>query len=72
MISNVCVINEEPHALLVKAKWVTHYVRLGIASTFFGEVDYELAKTSTGLKIRRKHVLLLNDKINAVLDFYHL
>ena len=37
----------------------------------FGQFWYDFI-IGDDWKIARKHVLLLNDRINAVLDFYHL
>ena len=42
------------------------------AEHFFGRATYRLRWDGGNWRITRKHVLLLNDKINSVLDFYHL
>ncbi len=39
---------------------------------FYGYVTYHLRPAGESWKITRKHVVLLNATINAVLDFYHL
>jgi anthranilate 1,2-dioxygenase (deaminating, decarboxylating) small subunit len=71
-ISNVRV-NEQPDGQLeVKANWATFYSRHGSSEHFFGRVSYQLHPYEDSWKITRKHVLLLNDTINSVLDFYHL
>lgn len=56
----------------VKVNWVTHYYRFGQAGTFFGYANYELVKVGDEFKIAYKQVILLNDKIDSVLDFYHV
>lgn len=71
-VSNVRITEAGPTQLAVSAKWATHHYRFGQAGLFFGEVDYRLVPAGDSWKIVRKHVLLLNDKINAVLDFYHV
>lgn len=58
--------------LEVKANWNTLYYRLGKAEQLFGHVTYHLRRHGEDWRITRKHVLLLNDTINSVLDFYHL
>ena len=58
--------------LEVKANWTTFHYRFGVAEHFFGYVTYHLKPAGDSWKISRKHVVLLNDTINAVLDFYHL
>lgn len=55
-----------------KVNWVTHHTRHGVAEHFFGNATYHLRAQGDDWKIVRKLVLLLNDRINAVLDFYHL
>ncbi len=72
LINNVRVEELADSELEVKAKWVTHYYRFGLAEYFFGEVSYRLKPAGTSWAITRKHVLVLNDKINSVLDFYHV
>ncbi len=71
-ISNVRIETLPDAHLEVKANWVTHYVRHGVAERFFGRVTYRLRTDGDGWKIARKHVVLLDDTINSVLDFYHL
>ncbi|WP_109478864.1 anthranilate 1,2-dioxygenase small subunit [Paraburkholderia sp. C35] len=74
-ISNVKIAacdDATPGEIEVKANWTTFYARQGVAEHFFGRATYRLRPEGDSWKIRRKHVLLLNDKINAVLDFYHL
>lgn len=72
LINNVRIEELADSELEVKAKWVTHYYRFGLAEYFFGEASYRLKPAGTSWIITRKHVLVLNDKINAVLDFYHV
>ncbi|ACR32429.1 anthranilate 1,2-dioxygenase small subunit [Burkholderia glumae] len=71
-ITNVRIAQGGQDELEVKANWVTFYARHGVAEHFFGRVTYQLRPHGESWKIMRKHVLLLNDTINAVLDFYHL
>lgn len=71
-VGNV-MIRELPDATLdVKAKWVTHYYRFGNAAHFFGDVTYTLKPAGASWLILRKHVILMNDVIDSVLDFYHV
>ncbi len=71
-ISNVR-INELDNGLLeVRAAWATLYTRQGLSEQFYGHVTYHLKAVENSWKITRKHIVLLNDTINSVLDFYHL
>jgi anthranilate 1,2-dioxygenase (deaminating, decarboxylating) small subunit len=72
LINNVRITENSETHLEVKAKWVTHHYRFGLAECFFGEATYRLKPDGDSWKITRKHVVLLNDQINAVLDFYHV
>jgi anthranilate 1,2-dioxygenase (deaminating, decarboxylating) small subunit len=71
-ISNVQAASQADGIVEVKVNWATFYVRHGEVGSFFGRATYRLRPDGESWKIMRKHVLLLNDRINAVLDFYHL
>lgn len=71
LVSNV-VIEAAGEDTVVRAKWVTHFYRFANAGLFFGEVTYRLRREAGDWRIFAKHVLLLNDTINEVLDFYHV
>ncbi|WP_434694823.1 anthranilate 1,2-dioxygenase small subunit [Pseudomonas sp. Z1-14] len=71
-ISNVRISEAPDGKLSVKVNWQTLYYRLQQADCFFGTATYDLIRSGESWKITRKHVLLLNDTINSVLDFYHL
>ncbi|MGL4859090.1 MAG: anthranilate 1,2-dioxygenase small subunit [Enterobacteriaceae bacterium] len=73
LINNVRARQDNDSGLLrVDVNWVTHYYRFGQNGLFFGTADYLLEQRDNSFLIKRKHVLLLNDKINAVFDFYHV
>jgi anthranilate 1,2-dioxygenase (deaminating, decarboxylating) small subunit len=72
MISNVTIQQVSDSQLEAKCKFVTHVFRFGHPSYFFGDASYRLRPSGFGWVILRKHVLLLNDKIDEVLDFYHV
>jgi anthranilate 1,2-dioxygenase (deaminating, decarboxylating) small subunit len=71
-ISNVRIAERGNGELEVKANWTTFHYRFGVSEHFYGYVTYHLRPAGESWKITRKHVVLLNDTINAVLDFYHL
>lgn len=71
-ISNVRINTLDNGQLEVKAGWVTLYTRQGLSEQFYGHVTYHLKPVEGSWKITRKHIVLLNDTINSVLDFYHL
>ncbi|KPA91484.1 anthranilate 1,2-dioxygenase small subunit [Pseudomonas asplenii] len=71
-ISNLRVRELEDGQFEARVAWQTLYARQGRQGSFFGHCTYLLRQDGTDLRIRRKHVLLLNDTIDSVLDFYHL
>lgn len=72
-INNIQVTTLENGLLEVKANWNTFYNRQGLEGYFYGKVTYLLRQTSQhDFKICRQHTLLLNDRIDSVLDFYHV
>lgn len=72
MISNVRIAEREGGELEVRVNWNTLYHRQAMSEQFFGRCTYHLQPVDDSWKITRKHVVLLNDTINSVLDFYHL
>lgn len=71
-ITNVRIAEQADGQLEVRANWYTLFHRLGESGQFFGHATYRLKPHGDSWLITRKHILLLNDRINAVLDFYHL
>lgn len=71
-ISNVRIHERADGELEVHAGWVTLYTRQAVSNQFFGHVTYHLKSIGDSWKITRKHIVLLNDTIDSVLDFYHL
>ncbi len=65
--------NLRPDGLIaVNVNWTTHYYRFGKAHLFFGTAQYHLEPHENSWKIKYKQTILLNDKIDSVLDFYHV
>lgn len=71
-ISNVRVKELENGLVEAKVVWQTLYNRQGLEGCFYGHATYILRKTEDSFRIRKQHTVLLNDKIDSVLDFYHV
>lgn len=71
-INNVQVQTREDGLVEAKVAWHTLYNRQGLEGSFYGHATYLLRQTEQSFKIRRQHSILLNDKIDSVLDFYHV
>ena len=72
MIKNVRVKELEDGLIEAKVAWHTLYNRQGLEGNFYGHATYTLRKNEDSFRIRRQHTILLNDKIDSVLDFYHV
>lgn len=72
LISNVRIASRDDSQIEVKVNWNTFYYRFAETGHFYGYATYLLKPAGDSWKVGRKHVVLLNDTINAVLDFYHL
>ncbi|MNN63361.1 Anthranilate 1,2-dioxygenase small subunit [compost metagenome] len=71
-INNVRIEERDDGQLVVRAAWATLYTRQAVSNQFFGHVTYHLKANGDSWTITRKHIVLLNDTIDSVLDFYHL
>ncbi|MBP5123743.1 anthranilate 1,2-dioxygenase small subunit [Pseudomonas protegens] len=72
MVSNLRIAEGDNGLLRVRLNWHTLFYRLATSEEFYGHATYDLKPQGDSWLIQRKHVLLLNDTINSVLDFYHL
>lgn len=72
MISNLRVKRLEDGLIEAKVAWQTLYNRQGLEGYFYGHCTYLLRQTEQSFRIRHQHTILLNDKIDSVLDFYHV
>lgn len=72
LISNLRLSERPGGELQAIVNWHTLYHRLQVSEQFFGYATYTLRPSGDSWTISRKHVVLLNDTINSVLDFYHL
>lgn len=72
LISNVRYQELGHDEVEVLYNWVTHYYRFGESAHFFGQAKCKLKTVGTGWRITYKQVIVLNDKIDSVFDFYHV
>jgi len=71
-VTNVLVERADDSTAEVSASFAVHLndVRASREHVFFGRYEYTLDKGEGGILITSKKILLLNDTIPAVLDFY--
>ena len=72
MINNVLVETLADGNVEARVVWQTLYNRQGVEGCFYGHATYLLRRVGDGFRIRKQHTVLLNDKIDSVLDFYHV
>lgn len=72
MVSNILVEPGEAASLRVHACWQAQTYRFQVTDTLYGRYEYTLVRDGTQLRIRRKKIILVNDVINTVLDFYQV
>lgn len=72
LVTNVRIQEVSDSQLEAQAKWVTYVHRFGQTSSFHGDVKYLLRPVGFSWMILKKHVVIHNDIIDSVLDFYHV
>jgi 3-phenylpropionate/cinnamic acid dioxygenase small subunit len=74
MISNVRLVESGTEAAEIASNFALflHDVRADRTHTFFGRYRHTLRHEAGEWRIARKHILLLNDTIPTVVDFYSI
>lgn len=72
IVGNVLVLGQRDGELEVAASWLCHVY--GLRGTFNrgGRYDYRLRRTPAGLKIARKKITMIDDKLEGPIDIYHV
>ena len=73
LVTNVRVEGPEEGRAVLKSSWITHsyYQRTNQVYSFFGRYEHELLlRPNWGIK--RKKVVVLNDRLPGSLDFYNV
>lgn len=63
-------VEEDGGELRVRSNWATHSVRFDTPHTFFGSQEHWLRREGAGLRIRRREIVVANDRIPNLLDIY--
>jgi benzoate/toluate 1,2-dioxygenase beta subunit/2,4,5-trichlorophenoxyacetic acid oxygenase 2 len=74
MISNVNVSAGEGELILARSNWTTHVFdpRAQKQHLHFGTYEHVLKPSDGRLRIARKKIVIMNDRIPSVLDFYSI
>lgn len=60
-LSNIVVVSSSDESISGSAHFIIGESRYDQQQVWFGRAEYELVRTGTGLKIRRKKVIMLNN-----------
>ena len=72
ILTEPVITKVEAHQIEAGCSWITHvYSQRGIA-TLGGYTDYLFHRDPDGLKISRKRVVLIDDRLDLPVDVYHL
>ena len=73
-ITNVVLASETPDALELRSNWLVHQFRtkFGEVEVFFGRYEHRLVRHDASWLIARKKIVLLNDQMSTMLDFYNM
>jgi len=74
LIGNILLGTATDNACEVESSWTVHVYdpRLKTQHVLFGRYEHRLRREGAGWKIARKKILLLNDHIPTMIDFYCL
>lgn len=72
LISGIRVLSASGPVVEAAASWACHWVWRKEFNTYAGHYEYTLEREDGRLRIKRKKIILVNDVIPRVLDFYHV
>ena len=72
VVGNVLVLAAEGETIDVAASWTVHQYGIKGARTHGGRYDYRLRRVDGDLKIAKKTIIFLNDRIDIPIDVYNI
>lgn len=72
IVSGVLVLSESNGEIEAAANWLCHVYGIRGAFTRAGRYDYRLRRTAQGLRIVRKKITMIDDKLEGPIDIYHV
>lgn len=73
LVGNVVVTGASGERIDATASWIVHtYDSRGNSTTRSGSYDYELRRTPEGLRIARKRITMIDDRLEGPIDVYHI
>ena len=71
-VNNIEVLKQDENSVEVRFNWTTHAYRYSIADVYFGYSVYTIDTSDEKPVIKRKYVVVKNDRIHHWLDIYHV
>ena len=72
VVGSVLVTGREPGQISVRASWIVHCYGLHGSQTRGGWYEYLLRQTPEGLRIARKKIVMIDDRLVGPVDIYHV
>ncbi len=72
IVSGALVLGESNGEIEAAASWLCHVYGIRGAFTRGGRYDYLLRRTARGLRIARKKITMIDDKLEGPIDIYHV
>lgn len=63
-------VDDDAEGIRVRTSWATHSYRFDTAHSFFGSQEHLLRRDGAELRIRRRKIVVANDRIPNMLDIY--
>lgn len=72
LVHNILVQGVDAEGIRVTANWLSQSYRAGEQYFYGGYYEHLLVEIDGQLRIRRKKVVLINDRVDGYVDLYHL
>ena len=73
VVGNVLIRAANDDAIEAVANWIVHtYNSRGATTTRSGRYDYTIKRVESGLRIARKKITMIDDRLEGPVDVYHV
>ncbi|MFM9969774.1 MAG: aromatic-ring-hydroxylating dioxygenase subunit beta [Burkholderiales bacterium] len=66
------LVHSAGEQIIASASWITHIYGIHGVATLGGYSDYSLRRVASELRIAKKRVVLIDDRLEVPVDIYHL
>jgi 3-phenylpropionate/cinnamic acid dioxygenase small subunit len=72
LVGNMIVTGIENGEVAARASWIVHSYGQRGALTRGGSYEYKLRREDSGLRIARKKIIMIDDKLVGPVDIFHV